>query len=130
MKKLVLTILLALSIFTLASCHYSSYSAVLLARQSTKETWNVSFMSFKGRLAQKIVKTTDDNENLSYEASIVNREITLYYEIMGEVKPLFTIKSGESVKDTLTGIKKGTKVYIIIEAPKRVEEGHFNFSVK
>ena len=130
MKKLFLSILLALSIFTLASCHYSSYSAVLLVRQNTKETWNVSFMSFKGRLVQKIVKTTDDNEDLSYEASIVSGEITIYYEIMGEVKPLFTIKSGETVKDKISGIKKGTKVYIIIEAPEKTEEGHFNFSVK
>ena len=130
MKKLFLTILLALSIFTLASCHYSSYKAVLLIRQNTKETSSVTFESFKGRLVQKIEKTSNDNENLSYEGSITGGELTIYYEIMGDVKELFTLKSGESVKDTLTGIKKGTKVYIIIEAPEKVEEGHFNFSVK
>ncbi len=130
MKKLLLTLLLALSIFTLASCHYSSYQAVLLIQSSTKETLNVSFDSLKGRMVKSIEKTSDDNDELSYEASIVNGEMTIYYEIMGEVKPLFTIKSGESVKDKLYGIKKGTKVYIILETVDKVEEGHFSFSVK
>ena len=55
MKKLFLTILLALSIFTLASCHYSSYKALALVRINTGETFETSFSSLEGKLVQKIV---------------------------------------------------------------------------
>ena len=130
MKKLLFTLLLALSIFTLASCHYSSYQATTLIKVTTKETFNVSFDSLKGRMVQKIEKTSDSNECLKYEASLSKGEATVYYEIMGDVKPLFTIKGGESVSDSITGMKKGVKVYIIIETVEKVEQGKFNFSVK
>lgn len=131
MKKLFLTILLALSIFTLASCHYSSFHAVGLVQIQTKETLNISFFSFKGRLAKKIEKTSDDNDELTFDASLSGSgEVTVYYEIRGEMKELFSLKAGETKKDKISGIMKTTQVYIIIEAPEEVEEGSFSFSLK
>ncbi len=130
MKKLLLTILLVLSIFTLASCHYSSYKAFALVRINTGETFETSFSSLKGKLVQKIVKKTSSNEELSFEGSISSGEVTVSYEIDGEVKVLFTLQSGESIKDKITGIKKGTKVYIIIETKGEAKSGNFTFSLK
>ena len=130
MKKLLFTLLLALSIFTLASCHSSSYKALALVRINTGETFETSFSSLEGKLVQKIAKKTDSSEELSFEGTISSGEVTVSYEIDGEVKVLFTLKSGESIKDKVTGIKKGTKVYIIIETKGEVKSGNFTFSLK
>lgn len=87
MKALVVKIaaflVILATIFSLSACdgaHVSSYSATMMVRSSTGERCSVRFGSFEGRLVFKLRVPKGQDSDISYEASLEEGEINVYYE--------------------------------------------------
>ena len=130
MKKLCKIIpLLITSIFTLGGCKYSSsYSALSMVRTNTSKSASMSFSSFKGRMVFNMKWSGNEDELLTYSASITTGAATIYYDDGNDKTELFHIDSDETITSSKGGFEKGT-LYIIVETSERCEEGYFRFSI-
>lgn len=119
--------------FTLSACktRYSShYSASLMASTNTSDNASVSFDSFKGTYVIKFKSKAADEVFITYEASLGEGNIKVYYDFNDEKLDLFGIETGGSVEgktETFTGNKT---IYVIIESDGKCKEGSFSFALK
>ncbi len=125
--KRITSLLLAISMIVfLVSCskYRNSYSAVMLVKSSGGDHCETSFGSLKGTLVLKATAKDDDIDGfIHYEASLLEGEVSVYYDIDGTKELLFTIKSGEKLDSKGGKVSKGDKVTFIIETVDTAKNG-------
>ena len=133
MKKFVSVIIATVTLilcFTLSACgnkYVSHYSAMLMVRENTSNKASVSFDSFSGTYVIKLKNNDADEVFITYEATLGEGNIKVYYDFNDEKLNLFEIKTNGSVDsktETFTGNKT---IYIIIESDGECSDGSFSF---
>ena len=116
--------------FTLSACgnkYVSHYSAMLMVKTNTSHKASVSFDSFSGTHVIKLKNNSADEVFLTYEATLGEGNIKVYYDFNDEKLNLFEIATNGSV-DKKTGTFTGNKtIYIIIESDGKCHDGSFSF---
>lgn len=130
-KHLSVLAIIVLSFFCFVGCvkYSSSYSAVASVRTNTSDTASYSFSSFKGRMVFKLKCKADSIGQLTYSGKLDQGSLTVFIDHDNAKRELFSLKSGDSISSSVSGISKGT-VYIIIETDGKCEEGSFRFDLK
>jgi len=129
-KHLLVLVIIVLSFFCFVGCvkYSSSYSAIASVRTNTSDTASYSFSSFKGRMVFKLKCKDGCSGQLSYSAKLDSGNLTVYVDHDGTKRELVSLKSGDNISSSVSGISKGT-VYIIIETDGKCEEGSFRFDL-
>ncbi|MDE5548874.1 MAG: hypothetical protein K2J13_01335 [Clostridia bacterium] len=133
MKKFASVIIAVVTLvlcFTLAACgnnYVSNYSATQMVTSNTSDKASVSFGGFSGTYVMQLKNNGADEVFITYEASLGEGNIKVYYDFNDEKLDLFEIESNGSVDsktETFTGNKT---IYIIIEADGKCNDGSFSF---
>lgn len=132
MKKifaLVVLLVMAFSLLGLTGCseHASSFRAVYLAEHNDRDSAGISFGHLKGKYVIKL-KNTKSDAKLKYDGEIGKGDVTVYYEVNGDKKELFSLNSNESESSEVE-VGKGT-VYIYIECEEDCDDGSFDFELR
>ena len=125
MKRIIAFSLILLTLFSLASCVYSSsYKATILITSNKLNHCYLSADSIEGRYVFKVKVSGGDEGGIRYNASLGEGDVTVSYDAYGTQLPLFTLKSGESVSDIggYIEVGKGGTVYIIIETVGKAKD--------
>ena len=133
MKKIASVIIAVVTLvlcFTLSACgnkYVSHYSATLMVRTNTSNKALLSFGSFSGTYVMQLKNNSADEVFITYEATLGEGNIKVYYDFNDEKLNLFEIEANGSVDrktETFTGNKT---IYIIIESDGKCNEGSFSF---
>ena len=119
--------------FALCACgnrYVSHYSATSMVMTNTSTTASVSFDGFSGTYVIKFYNNGADEVYISYEATLGEGNIKVYYDFNDEKLDLFEIQTNGSVNsktETFTGNKT---IYIIIESDGKCNAGSFSFALE
>ncbi len=117
--------------FTLLSCtNISHYSATLMVTTNTPTKASISFASFNGTYVMQLKNKGADEAFITYEATLENGNIKVYYDFNDEKLNLFEIGANDSFQgktETFTGSKT---IYITIESEAKCYEGSFSFHLE
>lgn len=125
----VATLLLCITLSACGSGYSSGYSATMMVRTNTPDKATVSFGSFNGTYVMEL-KNNGGEAFISYEATLEEGNIKVYYDFNGEKLSLFEIATDGSVEaktETFTGNKT---IYVIIESDGKCTEGRFSFTLE
>lgn len=124
-NKKIICLLTVIIMLLLSSC--SSYKAIMLFQNVTKNGYDISFNSLEGRIEKKMYKANSDTD-ISFCANLYEGEINVYYKtpLNDERVFMFNIKAGEEVKGSTGYVTSGHKATIIIETVSEAK-GKFSF---
>ena len=97
---------------------------------STSNRASVDFDSFSGTYVMKFQNNGADEVYITYEATLGEGNIKVYYDYNDEKLNLFDIETNGSVDsktETFTGNKT---IYVIIESDGKCKDGSFSFALK
>ncbi len=132
MKKFVSVIIAVAALvlcLALSACgkYVSHYSAMLMVKTNTSHKASVSFDTFSGTCVLHLKNNDTDEVFITYEATLGQGNIKVYYDFNEEKLNFFEIETDGSVEgrtETFTGNKT---IYIIIESDGKCNEGSFSF---
>lgn len=133
MKKfvsmLIATMMLVLC-FTLSACenkYTSRYSATLMVRTNTSNKASVSFDAFSGIYVIKLKNKGDDKAFITYNATLEEGNVKVYYDFNDEKLNLFEIGADGSIEGKTEAFTSNKTIYIIIESDGKCNVGRFSF---
>ena len=136
MKKFasVIVVVVALVLcFTLAACgnmYVSNYNAKLMASNNSDHDAFVSFDSYSGTYVIKFTSYGSDSACISYNATLEEGNIKVYYDYNGEKLDLFEIGANGSVKGKTEAFVGNKTIYVIIESDGVCNVGSFSFALE
>ena len=119
--------------FALSACgnkYVSHYNAMLMVSKNTPTEASVTFDTFNGTYVIKLKNTGDDKASITYNATLEEGNIKVYYDYNDEKLDLFEIGNDGSVEgktETFTGNKT---IYVIIESDGKCSDGSFSFTLE
>ena len=128
-RVIIAAVVLALC-FSLSACgskYVSHYSATMMVRTNTSDEASVSFDSFSGTYIMQLKNNGADEVFISYEATLGDGNINVYYDYNGEKLNLFEIETNGSVAEKTETFTGNKTIYIIIESDGKCNEGSFSF---
>ncbi len=129
-KEVFVSMLTLVMCFTLSGCgnkYASHYSAMMMVRSNTSNKASVSFDTFSGTYVMQLKNNGSDEVCISYDASLEEGNINVYYDFNDEKLNLFEVGTDDDVEgktDPFTGNKT---IYIIIESDGKCSDGEFSF---
>ena len=110
------------------SKYTSSYKAVGFVHSNTAEAASMSFFTFRGTIAFKLLNGKAD-AGLVCKGKLDSGELTAYYDCGGGKTELFTLRGGGTT-DTFVGGLPGGKVWIVVETDGECENGDLVFAIE
>lgn len=135
MKKFVGAIIAVATLtlcFTLSACltkYRSHYSSSTMITTNTPNSASVSFDGFSGMYVIKFNNNGNDETVISYEATLGEGHIKVYYDFNDEKLNLFEIGTNGSVEGKTEAFTGNKIIYIIIESDGKCQEGSFSFAL-
>ncbi|MDE5766621.1 MAG: hypothetical protein K2I17_05590 [Clostridia bacterium] len=136
MKKFVSAIIAVATLvlcFTLSACatkYVSHYSATTMKTTNTSDKASISFSSFSGTYVMQLKNNGADEVSISYEATLGEGNIKVYYDYNDEKLDLFDIATNGSVDSKTEAFTGNKTVYVIIESDGKCKDGSFSFTLK
>ena len=132
MKKVCLTLTLALILVALCSCgvYVKNYSATVLITSCQGDEASMEFDTFKGTYNFKLKRDGAAKNTLEFEASLTEGEMNIYIGVDGENELLRTVESGEDFDETIELDEKYNNektVYVVLESTGKCVDGDFEF---
>ena len=132
MKKVCFVLVLLLTVFLFCSCggYVNSYAATFLITSCHGDEADMKFDTFDGSYHFKVKRDGFAENTLEYEAELAKGEMHVFIGIGGEKELLFTVKGGESRKETIALAPKYADektVHLILETTDRCVDGDFEF---
>lgn len=133
MKKLLGLLMVAMMLvisFTLSACgnkYTSNYSATLMVRTNTASKASVSFDTFNGTYVIKLKNKSNSEAFITYNISLKEGKIQVYYDYDGKKQHLFEIENNDSTTGKLEVPASNDTIYIILESEGKCNEGSFSF---
>ncbi|MDE7300816.1 MAG: hypothetical protein K2N47_01460 [Clostridia bacterium] len=118
---------------TLSGCftkYRSHYSSSTMITTNTPDSATVSFDSFKGTYVIKFNNNGSDEMYISYDATLGEGNIKVYYDFNDEKLDLFEINTNGSVEGQTQSFTGGKIIYIVIESDGKCNDGSFSFDLK
>ena len=119
--------------FTLCACgtrYVSNYSSATMTTISTQTEASVSFDSFSGTYVMKLYNNGSDEVSITYNATLKEGNIKVYYDFNDEKLNLFDIGTDGSIEGKTEAFKGNKTIYVIIESDGKCKEGSFSFALK
>ena len=119
--------------FALSACvtkYVSHYSSTMMVSSNNSNKASVSFDTFSGTYVIQLNNTGDDKASITYEATLSEGNIKVYYDFNDEKLDLFEIKTDGAVEGETEAFTSSKKIYIIIESDGKCGEGSFSFALK
>ena len=119
--------------FTLCACgsrYVSNYSASSMKEKNTSNNASVSFGSFSGTYVMKLVGNGADEAFITYEETLEEGNIKVYYDVNDEKLTLFEIETDGSVEGKTETFTGNQTIYIIIESDGKCNAGSFSFALE
>lgn len=119
--------------FTLCACssrYVSHYSATLMIRTNDSNTASVSFDSFRGTYVMHMDSKGADEVFITYEATLGEGNIKVYYDFNDEKLNLFEIETDGLVEDKTETFTSNKTIYIILESESKCKVGNFSFALR
>lgn len=136
MKKIanviIVTVMLVLC-FALSACgskYVSNYSAAKMISKNTANEASVSFDNFSGTYVIQLKNTGDDKASITYNATLGEGNIKVYYDYNDEKLNLFEIGNEGSIKGKTEAFTGNKTIYIIIESDGKCNAGSFSFALE
>ncbi|MDE6273615.1 MAG: hypothetical protein K2L87_01020 [Clostridiales bacterium] len=135
MKKfasVIITVVTLVLCFALSACgdkYASHYSSTAIVSQNTSSEASVSFSTFSGTYVIKFNYTGNDKV-ITYNATLEEGNIKVYYDVNGEKLHLFDIGADGSVEGKTEEFTSNNTIYIIIESDGKCKEGSFSFALE
>ncbi len=126
---IILTVILVLCV-SLSACgnkYVSKYSSKMMASSNTSDKASVSFDSFSGTYVIKLKSSGDDKVSISYNATLKEGNIKVYYDFNDEKLDLFEIGTDGSINEKTEAFTSDKTIYVIIEADDKCNGGSFSF---
>ena len=136
MKKIAGVIIATMALvlcFALSACgngYASNYSGTAIVTTKTSNKASISFGSFSGTCAMQLKNQGTDEVYITYEASLEEGNINVYYDFNGEKLSLFEIGTDGSVEGKTEAFTGNRTIYVIIESDGKCNEGSFSFALK
>lgn len=136
MKKFAKVIIAALTLvlcFTLSACgnkYASHYSASSMVTSNTTNKASISFDSFSGTYVMQLKNNGADEVFISYEATLGEGSVKVYYDFNGEKLDLFEIQTNGSLDSKTEDFKGNKTIYVIMESSGKCKDGSFSFVLK
>ncbi|MDE7439956.1 MAG: hypothetical protein K2N23_05580 [Clostridia bacterium] len=118
--------------FTLSACgnkYSSNYSSSKMVEKNTSDTASVSFDKFSGTYVIKF-NTSNEKASITYNATLKEGNIKVYYDFNDEKLDLFEIGTDGSVEGKTETFTCNKTIYIIIESDGKCREGSFSFTLE
>ena len=100
---------------------------MLMVKENTSSKASVSFDSFNGTLVMKLKNNSADEVFITYEATLGEGNIKVYYDFNDEKLNLFDIETDGSVDGKTETFTSNKTIYIIIESDGKCSDGSFSF---
>ncbi|MCM1261038.1 MAG: hypothetical protein NC222_08880 [Staphylococcus sp.] len=116
--------------FVLSACgnkYVSKYSATLMVQTNTSNKATVSFDTFSGTYVIQLKNNGADKGFITYEASLGEGNVNVYYDYNDEKISLFELKTNDSVAEKTEFFMGNKIIYIIIESDGKCNDGSFSF---
>ena len=136
MKKfasIIIAVLIVVLCFTLTACgtkYKSNCSSTAMVETKDSNSATVSFGTFSGRYVIKFNDTIKESTVITYNATLEEGSIKVYYDFGDEKLSLFEIGTGGSVEGKSEAFARNKTVYIIIESDGKCNECSFSFVLK
>ena len=136
MKKIASTVIATVMLvlcFMLSACgnkYTSHYSATLMVRTNTSHEASVSFSNFSGIYVMKLNNIDDEKSFITYNASLEEGNIKVYYDFNDEKLNLFEIETDGSIEGKTESFTSNKTIYIIIESDGKCNKGSFSFTLE
>ncbi len=136
MKKfagIIVAVMALVLCFALSACtngYASNYSGTAIVTTRTSNETSISFGSFSGTCAMQLKNQGADEVYLTYEASLEEGNIKVYYDFNGEKLDLFEIGTDGSIKGKTEAFTGNKTIYVIIESDGTCNEGSFSFALE
>lgn len=126
----VVTLILCITIAACGNGYSSHYSAAMMVEENTLTKASVSFDRFDGTYVMKLKNNGEDEVSITYEATLKEGNIKVYYDFNGEKLDLFEIETNGSVNTQTEAFTGNKTIYIILESDGKCNEGKFSFALK
>ena len=136
MKKFVGVLIATLALvlcFSLSACgtkYASHYSSTLMVKSNTSKEASVSFDTFSGTYVIKLTNTSEEKAVITYNATLEEGNIKVYYDYNDEKLDLFEIGTSGSVEGQTETFTSNKTIYVIIESDGKCSEGSFSFALE
>ena len=129
-RRLLLVFAMLFVAFSLTGCSkYSShYNAVLHAHSNDSDSAWTSFLELEGTEVFKLKCESDKTARIQYSGKLETGSLTVYYDCGGTKAELFSVESGDEIKECSDELTADT-VYIIIETSEKCQNGNFSFEI-
>lgn len=128
---LIISVFMALALFCLTGCNVetSGFKATTYVQSNTSEHASMKFGSFEGKDDFELNAKGNSPKKLRYTGKLGTGSATVYYEVGGEKKELFSIKAGEEV-DSSAGEFTDTAIKLYFETNEKCKDGKFTFELE
>ena len=136
MKKIAIVIIVTVMLilcFSLSACvtkYVSNYSASRMTETKTLTKAYVSFSNFGGVYVIKFQNTGNDEMCITYNATLQEGNIKVYYDFNDEKLDLFEIGANGSAEGKTEAFTGGKIIYIVIESDVKNNAGSFSFALE
>ena len=116
--------------FTLSACvnkYASRYSATLMISTNTSNNASVSFDTFSGTYVIQLKNNGADEVFITYNATLEEGKINVYYDFNDEKLNLFEIGTDGSIEGKTEAFTGNKTIYVIIESDGKCNAGSFSF---
>ena len=119
--------------FALCACgtkYHDNYSSSAMVEKTTDNDASVSFDTFSGVYVIKWNNTDNSETLITYNATLKDGNIKVYYDYNDEKLNLFEIGAGGSSEGKTEAFARNQPIYIIIESDGKCGEGSFSFTLE
>ena len=130
MKRRTIALIAALLLALCAagcSKYASSYKAVAFVHSNTAEEASMSFMTFRGTIAFKLLNGKA-GAGLVCDGKLEKGELTAYYDCGAGKTELFTLRGGGTTNVFVGELPEG-KVWIVVETDGECANGSLGFGI-
>ena len=120
---------LALPLIVLSLCSCSKYKAFILVTENHGNQASMKFDEFEGQYEFKLKKKSAGDGAISFWGSVEDGAIDVTYVYNGVESLLFTVTSGESVRDQKGSFKQSDKIKIVVKSNCKSLNGDFTFNI-
>ena len=126
----VATLILCFALCACGSRYASHYSSSSMKEKNTPTNASVSFGSFNGTYVIRLNNKGADEVFITYEATLGEGNIKVYYDFNDEKLDLFEIEADGSVEGKTKAFTGNKTIYVIIESDGKCKDGSFSIALE
>ena len=132
-RAIIAAAMLSVLCFTLCACvnnYASNYSSSKMSISNTSDSSAISFDTYSGTYVIKFNNSGNDKSVITYNASLKEGNIKVYYDFNGEKLDMFEVGTDGVAEGKTEAFANSKTIYVIIESDGKCDTGSFSFSLE